>query len=306
MLRAGALRRLLAPRRPWRHGAKSTKQSTTLLSRTANATLLLVSVTLFSWPLADLYLGPKLSALALTRRLGKREDEDSASDDEEALIVASSEWAREAIARRGERPYLYFSLRTASSPHDLLFAVVGGVYNAETLGVVGVLAASWGIWWTVALDLLQKAESASATRAVSASIILNHIARACEALDDTPLVVIDHFDVACTFARQLGDDQSSRTLRVMLWHLGAWAAALAHDRAAAHVVIALEHANAPCGVDHALLRNGSPASSSPSQLQRGGSSFFISRFFSRRPPTPAPSAALSVSDFHSTLRAWLY
>lgn len=144
----------------------------------------------------------------------------------------------ERAAAEAQRPVVYISLREATSPHDLFFAVMAGAYSSERLGVIGSLAHSMGVWWIVLFDIIVGHEPEK-TRAFNLSVVLQHMKRALRAAnlnqsDNTarPLVILDHVD-DLTGPVQRKDSQ----MQAMLTHLFAWCAATSYDDGLADIVL---------------------------------------------------------------------
>mmetsp|Transcript_1928 Transcript_1928/g.2922 ORF Transcript_1928/g.2922 Transcript_1928/m.2922 type:complete len:278 (+) Transcript_1928:56-889(+) len=247
-----------------------------LLGSTVAATAMFVTGSLLAWPVADVYLGPKLAQLALMNSI--QTDEVCIENDRCNLSVLNSVQARNAleIARQIGRPVCYLSLATASSPHDLLFAVVAGIYSTSTLGVFGVLSQSMGIWWIMLFDILVSGDHAT-TRAVNLSLVLNHLRRALENIQFFPLIIFDHFDLACQHANSLNDHQG-QTLRRMLFHIGIWASAQVQTEKAAVII--------------GLASNDTVTTTIRKSI------------FS--PPHPSSNQYNDPALFHNLLRVWLY
>lgn len=233
--------------------AAATGPSTTrtFLGTTAGTALFVFSGSLLVWPAADLVLGPKLvlwgmradptqTGDLLDSEVATRVSRDTTSARESSITVVSGVPGAgkqlEHIAAHSERPVVYIAMREATSPHDLYFAVLAGIYSANRLGFLGVLAHSMGVWWIVLFDIIVGHEPEK-TRAFNFSVILQHLRRALRAahveqpLDvPRPLVILDHLE-------EPFHCKDCPTMRSMLTHLQAWCAATCYDDGLADIVI---------------------------------------------------------------------
>eukprot|EP00746_Dinoflagellata_sp_MGD_P014036 gnl/MRDRNA2_/MRDRNA2_130576_c0_seq1.p1 gnl/MRDRNA2_/MRDRNA2_130576_c0~~gnl/MRDRNA2_/MRDRNA2_130576_c0_seq1.p1 ORF type:complete len:307 (-),score=50.28 gnl/MRDRNA2_/MRDRNA2_130576_c0_seq1:99-1019(-) len=221
------------------------------LGTTAGTALFAFSSSLLTWPLADLYLGPKLvmwgmkadpsqtaNLLASSVALNVAQD-TSLSQDACVVVVSGVPGAGkqlEHIAAHSERLVVYVSLREAASPHDLYFAMLAGIYSADRLGFVGTFAHSMGVWWIILFDIMVGCEP-DKTRAINFSVILQHLRRALRAAHaeqplnaPRPLVILDHIGEAT-------HSKDDPIMCSMLTHLVKWCAATTYDDGLSDIVI---------------------------------------------------------------------
>merc|ERR1719261_2192628 len=128
--------------------------------------------------------------------------QDTALSQDACLVVVSGVPGAgkqlEHIAAHSERLVVYVSLREATSPHDLYFAMLAGIYSADRLGFIGTLAHSMGVWWIILFDMIVGYDPEK-TRAINFSVTLQHLRRALRAAHEEqplstprPLVILDH------------------------------------------------------------------------------------------------------------------
>eukprot|EP00931_Biecheleriopsis_adriatica_P006611 TRINITY_DN107994_c0_g1_i1.p1 TRINITY_DN107994_c0_g1~~TRINITY_DN107994_c0_g1_i1.p1 ORF type:complete len:297 (-),score=43.46 TRINITY_DN107994_c0_g1_i1:134-1024(-) len=244
-LRCSLLLRSLSLRTQVRGAATSTGPATirtasrTLLGTTAGTTLFIFSGSVLVWPVADLYLGPKLVLLGMTADPLQTADlldspvastisQETSSTQVLRIVVVSGVPGvgkqLEHISAHSERPVVYVSLQEATSPHDLYFAMLAGIYSADRLGFLGTLAHSMGVWWIILFDTIVGYEPEK-TRAINFSVILQHLRRALRAAyaeqplgAARPLVILDYLGEATSHK----DDP---IMRSMLTHLVSWCSA---------------------------------------------------------------------------------
>jgi len=235
-------------------GTGRTKTTRSFLGTTAGTALFVVSGSLLVWPAADLCLGPRLALwgmkvqapvapnMTTASPFSTRLSEEVASRTKASLLIVTGEGGvgkrLEYDAAETRKCVVYVSLREATSPHDLFFAMMTGIYSAERLGFLGTLAHSTGVWWIVLFDIIVGHEPEK-TRAFNFSIVLQHAKRAlrlahAEQLQNSsrPLVIFDHLD-----------DLSAKgcpAMRSMIVHLVAWCAATCYDEGLADIVICNE------------------------------------------------------------------
>merc|ERR1712187_458627 len=142
----------------------------------------------------------------------------------------------EHIAAHSNRLVVYVSLREATSPHDLYFATLAGIYCADRLGFVGELAHSMGVWWITLFDIMVGCEPEK-TRAINLSLVLQHLRRALRASHaeqplntPRPLVIFDHWGKATI-------RENDTRMQSMLTYLVKWCAATCYDDGLADIVI---------------------------------------------------------------------
>ena len=222
----------------------STRAKSTFIGTTVGSALLVVSGTVFLWPAGDMFLGPYLIKRSILGTLPTNPAEKIGIKGT-VVVEASLEGSGRALAKRcadDQRPFVYISLREATSSHDLLFAVIEGVYSHGSLGLIGNVARSMGLWWVVLFDIIVGHDPAY-TRAVHFSIVLSHLKRglsmANEASGQRPIVIIDHFAPTLMLMNEgtpnaagCGDSNAtaeSRAVRQMLLHLEAWCSSVAFD-----------------------------------------------------------------------------
>jgi len=231
--------------------ATSRTASRTLLGTTAGTAIFVFSGSLLMWPIADLCLGPQLvlwgmkadpsttgNLLASSVALSVSQD-TSASQDACIVVVSGVPGVGkqlEHIAAHSERLVVYVSLREATSPHDLYFAMLAGIYSADRLGLLGTLAHSMGVWWITIFDIMVGYEPEK-TRAINFSVIMQHLRRALRAAHaeqplgaPRPLVILDHLGEAT-------HHKDDPRMRSMLTHLVKWCTATCYDDGLTDIVI---------------------------------------------------------------------
>eukprot|EP00927_Polykrikos_kofoidii_P067401 TRINITY_DN62895_c0_g1_i1.p1 TRINITY_DN62895_c0_g1~~TRINITY_DN62895_c0_g1_i1.p1 ORF type:complete len:344 (-),score=34.43 TRINITY_DN62895_c0_g1_i1:14-1045(-) len=234
------------------------------ISRTAGTTVALFGASILAWPFADLFLAPSLVAIGLgTSMWGRAENRASDGEkstleqavsrggvDSEHKINASPSMAQirflslagEGSGRAAERaslavgrPTMYVSLRTATTPNDLVWSMARGAYGRDRLGFIGQLSLSVGVWWNMLFDMLISHDS-NQNRAFHFSVMLQHIDRGISrsawfAPRERPLIILDHVDEAASYATvgTSGGMKEMEALRSMLVHLSAWCATVCFD-----------------------------------------------------------------------------
>lgn len=213
------------------------QKTTTILGTSLGSGLVVITGTIILWPLGDMFLGPWLIKCGLVCHQKATESERKEADAHiivEGIVVEGiGKTVAESAAMR--RPVVYITLREASSPHDLLFVLIEAAYPQRSLGLVGNIARSVGLWWIVLFDII--IADPLHTRAVHFSIVLSHLKRALKkAGEETglrPLVVIDHFEPfileGSTTTTGSSATTDNRTMRQMLLHLEAWCSSVVFD-----------------------------------------------------------------------------
>jgi hypothetical protein len=168
--------------------------------------------------------------------------ETSSAQDASVVVVSGVPGAGkqiEHIAAHSDRLVVYVSLREATSPHDLYFALVAGIYSADRLGFVGELAHSMGVWWITLFDIMVGCEPEK-TRAINFSLVLQHLRRALRAAHaeqplaaPRPLVILDNLGKATI-------REKDARMQPMLTHLWKWCSATCYDEGLADIVICQE------------------------------------------------------------------
>jgi hypothetical protein len=227
----------------------------TLLGTTAGASLFVLSGSILVWPAADLFLGPKLIEAGMKAEPARKRsaqasyetqiatshvfEEDTSLEPASVTMVSGAPGLGrllESDAAQAGRPTVYVTLREATSPHDLYFSMLAGVYASERLGFVGTLAHSMGVWWIVLFDIMVGHEPEK-TRAFNFSVILQHLKRALLTVHtkklsaaSRPLVILDNLPTA-----QLCNDTTA--MQPMLMHLVAWCTCTSYDEGLADIII---------------------------------------------------------------------
>jgi hypothetical protein len=217
----------------------------------AGTTLFVFSGSLLTWPLADLCIGPRLvlwgmksspsqTGNLLASSVATDVSEDTSNSQDACVVVVSGVPGAgkqlEHIAAHSERLVVYVSLREATSPHDLYFAILSGIYSADRLGFVGTVAHSMGVWWITLFDIMVGYEPEK-TRAINFSLVLQHLRRALRAAHaeqplgaPRPLVIFDHL-------REATQHDDDPRMRSMLAHLVKWCAATCYDDGLSDIVV---------------------------------------------------------------------
>lgn len=225
--------------------------SRTFLGTTAGTAIFIFSGSILIWPVADLCLGPQLvlwgmradpsqTGDLLASSVAEHVSQDTTSSKEACIVMVSGVPGAgkqlEHIAAHSERPVVYVSLREATSPHDLYFATLAGIYSANRLGILGTLAHSMGVWWITLFDIMVGYEPEK-TRAINFSVILQHLRRALRAAHaeqplgaTRPLVIFDHLG-------EVALHKDDPRMRSMLAHLLKWCAATCFDDGLSDIII---------------------------------------------------------------------
>lgn len=237
-------------------GSAGSSRKRSFLGTTAGTALVFLSGSVFVWPLADLCLGPALVQLGMLSKptasvqskpeagVAATLDMKGSQENASSVTVMSGD-ARlgkdlEHAASEMDRPVVYISLREATSPHDLYFAALAGVYSLPRLGFLGTSAHSVGTWWIILFDIIV-GHDPDETRAMNLFVIFQHLKRALTAVQSSrgaeerrPLVILDHIGAVTLF-------KDAPSMRSMLTHLVAWCAAACYDNDLADIVMCREH-----------------------------------------------------------------
>jgi len=223
----------------------------TLLGTTAGSALFIVSGSILAWPVADLCLGPNLVLRGMRTDPSQTADlldspiasiiaQETSSAHEPRIVVVSGVLGvgkqLEHIVSHSERLVAYVSLQEATSPHDLYFAMLAGIYSADRLGFIGTVAHSMGVWWIMLFDMVVGFEPEK-TRAINFSVILQHLRRALRAAyaelplnAPRPVVILD-------FLGEAASHKDDPTMRSMIRHLVAWCSATCYSDGLADIII---------------------------------------------------------------------
>jgi hypothetical protein len=184
----------------------------------------------------------------LASSVASKVSQDTSRSAEASIVVVSDVPGAgkqlEHIAAHTSRLVVYVSLHEATSPHDLYFATLAGIYSAERLGFLGTFAHSVGVWWIILFDIMVGYEPEK-TRAINFSVILQHLKRALRAAHEEqplnaprPLVILDHFsEVTC--------HKDDPAMQSMLTHLVKWCAATCYDDGLCDIVLCDETPRKP-------------------------------------------------------------
>jgi len=229
-------------------GAKKSK-TLSALGTTAGLACFSVIASVLAWPVADLWLGPRLVREGLeikhvpevVRPLSPGIARVTHSLDAQlpaVLVLAGKCSAGKELEHAClvvGRPVIYLPLREGTSPHDFFFAITSGVYSSDRMGVVGIVTNSMGVWWTVLFDVIV-GHSPNHTRSFHLSVVLQHMRRGLTAFtrrkslsDLRPLIILDGFDEVGQALHATHKNADCHTAHIMLMKLLNWCCTVCFD-----------------------------------------------------------------------------